>query len=58
MKNKYVVGFTGANQIIYGQDEDGEANYVEVMTLKEAREQLEELSDNAPKTIYKLVPVK
>lgn len=64
-KHNYVVGFSGENQIAYGQDiEDPRytekvASYTELMTKGEAEEVAKRLASvgNSKRYVFKLVPV-
>jgi hypothetical protein len=55
-KHNYVVGFVGENQVAYGKDRDGHADYIELLTLNQAKSGIKKLADT-PRAIFKLVPV-
>ena len=55
-KHKYLVGFIGDKQCVYGLDVNGTASYVGPMTLLQAKKQLASLGDGS-KTIYELKPI-
>lgn len=54
-KHKYLVGFIGDNQCVYGKDTNSAFSYTHPMTLLQAKRQLKELSGK--KTVYELKPV-
>jgi hypothetical protein len=60
-KHKYLVGFIGDNQVVYGKDkycnqcESDIASYTKPLTLLQAKRQLKQLGGE--KTIYELKPV-
>lgn len=62
-KHKYVVGFVGENQCVYGKDRYSEtyecevASFTHPLTLWQAKRQLKKLS-SGKKTIYELKPIK
>lgn len=62
-KNRYVVGFTQGNQVVYGKDVFDKkfnykvASYTEPLTLLQAKRQLKKLTGKH-KAVYKLVPIK
>lgn len=55
-KHKYLVGFMGDKNCVYGKDVDSLASYTQPLTLLQARRQLAQLSDGE-KTIYELKPI-
>lgn len=60
-KHKYLVGFIGDKQVVYGKDQYSDtyksdiAAYTKPMTLLQAKRQLKSLSGE--KTIYELRPI-
>lgn len=61
---KYVVGFDGDKQVVYGPDKHDSSTYIDVMGIKEVTKKYKEMiKDNEyydhPKiVIYELVPIK
>lgn len=61
-KHKYLVGFIGDYQVVYGKDkfsceyQKDITSYTKPMTLLQAKRQLKSLSGK--KTIYELKPIK
>ena len=56
-KHKYLVGYVGEWSSVYGTN-NWEPGFVRPMTLKDAKETIKMFSENHPKRIYKLVPVR
>ena len=57
-KHEYVFGYVGDHQCVYGQRIINTLpDYIDKMTLFQAQRRLGILTADAPKTIFKLVPV-
>jgi len=56
---KYVVGYDGDGECIYGEDDIyGNSSLIFPMTLTEAKKMLKELDPSENRAIYKLIKVK
>lgn len=56
-RHKYLVGYEGDNQCVYGKDFELVAQWADPLTLKQAVERIKELDGNSDRHIYKLVSV-
>ena len=57
-KHEYVVGYVGDKECVYGQPTtDGDAKWIDPMTLHQARRELRDWDSSLERAIYRLVPV-
>jgi len=59
MMSRYVVGYAGKNQCVYGKDkEDGTAQFADPFTLKQAKKERNRFIESEIIKIFKLVAIK